>query len=247
MKTITCGIIAKNEQENIKDCIKSAQKISSEILIIDSGSNDDTVKFAKEAGAKVLFNEFKDFVKQKNLLIKNTDTEWIFVLDADERVSDDLAHEIKTAVSKAEANGYYIPRRSFYINRFIKYSGWSPDYVLRLFKTKKGIFVGNLVHEKVRIDGPGKKLKNPIIHYPYKDIASHVSKINHYTDLYALGNPQKTSSLPKILFNTVYKFIKTYIFQLGFMDKKAGILLSIMASYYTYLKYLKLYERDLKK
>ncbi len=244
---ITVGIITRNEEANIKECILSAGRITDKILIIDSLSDDRTVEIARSLNAEVILNEFRDFVTQKNLLIKKSRTEWIFVLDADERITDRLAEEIRKEIVNPSVNGFFIPRKSFYIDRYINHCGWYPDYVLKLFRTGMGSFAGNLVHETVQIKGNTKKLRNHLLHYPYKSISHHIRKINHYTDLYTIGNPAKKSSIARMLINPVYKFIKTYFLQFGVLDGKAGIILSIMASYYTFLKYLKIYERNRKK
>ncbi len=243
---ITVGIITKNEKDNIAECIRSAEKITGNILVIDSFSQDNTADIAMGLGARVLENRFEDFVTQKNLLIDSTDTEWIFILDADERITDELSLEIAGVMQKPEYDGYYIPRKSFYMDRFINHSGWYPDYVMKLFKVSRGRFSGRLVHETVCLKGNAKKLHSHLLHYPYKSLSHHIDKINHYTQLYAEGHPGKKSSVIRAIFNAQFKFIKTFVFQLGFLDGKTGFILSIMASYYTLLKYLKIMEKKQK-
>lgn len=245
---ITVGIITKNEQDNIEDCLDSALRLTSNILVIDSYSIDNTIGIAKRYNnIKLIFNKFNDFVTQKNLLIKHAETRWLFVLDADERISKELAMEIKDIVSRENISGYYIPRKSYYLNRYIRHCGWWPDYVLRLFQKDRASFQGNLVHENVRIKGDIGKLTNPILHYPYKNMRHHIEKINLYTDLYAEGNPDKKVSISSILFIPIFSFVKKYFLQFGILDGKAGIILSLMTSYYNFIKYIKIYEKKVRK
>ncbi len=242
---VSIAIIAQNEENNIEECLKSVQW-GDEIILIDGGSTDRTVEFAKMLGARVIHNPWPGHIEQKNFAIDQCKNEWIFSLDADERVSPELLNEItKVFTEKTElADGYFCPRKVFYLGRWITHSGWYPDYKIRLFKKSLGRWGGYNPHDKIILNGNSKKLRGDILHYPYKNISTHLNRINSYTTIMAdeLFKKGSKSNFLKIIFRPYFRFLRSYIFKLGFLDGFQGLVLSILGSYYVFLKYIKLWE-----
>jgi len=243
---ISFCIITLNEEDNIEKLIRNIKQIADEIIIVDCGSDDKTVEIAKSLGAKVIFNEWKDYSTQKNLAISKASKDWVFVLDADERLSDKLKENI-LSVKERETHGidgFLINRKTFYLGKFINHSGWYPDTKVRLFKKRYGSFYGKYVHEGFEFNGKAKKLKGDVLHYSYKNIGDHIERIKKYSCLYAkrMKTEGKKFSFLKLLFNPLFGFIKHYFLKLGFLDGFRGFVISVLTSYYVFLKYLFLWE-----
>lgn len=169
-------------------------------------------------------------------------SDWVLVVDADERVTDELKKEIITKIKSNESSAYNIPRKNYFLGKWIKYCGWYPDYTLRLFKNRYR-YSGD-VHEHLKIDEEIKSLKNPLIHYTYKNLNHYIKKINQYTTLSAneMHNSGRKTSLIYIIIRPILEFIEKAIFKKGILLGGPGILLSILSSYYKFLKYAKLWE-----
>lgn len=244
MQKISGIIICKNEEKNIEECLKSIQWCD-EIIIVDSGSTDKTVEIAKKYTDKIFFNEWKGFSNQRKFALTKVSNEWVFVLDADERCTSDLATEIKTILSPAnlQTKGFYIPRKSFFLNKWVKYCGWYPDYKLRLFEKNFVKITDRLVHEGYEINGDTGKLKNDIMHYTVNSISEFTEKINHYSSLSAIekSNKKKITFL-YLFFVPHFEFIKKYIFQLGFLDGITGLMVSYFHMITKLLTYMKMRE-----
>jgi glycosyltransferase involved in cell wall biosynthesis len=236
-------IITKNEGDSILECLKSVIW-ASEIILLDAGSTDDTVKIAKEFGVKTFIcSDWLGFGPQKNRALKLASNEWVLSIDADERISDELAFEIKEIIQLNELDtGFEIPRLSSYCGQFIHHSGWRPDYVLRLFPRKSAKFSSDIVHERVLFNGRTKKLHNSIIHFSYETLDEVLDKANRYSSAGAemLFNRGKRSSLSKAILHGWWAFLRTYILRRGFLDGKMGFILAISNAETTYYRYLKL-------
>jgi len=240
-------IITKNEAVNIVDCIKSAL-FAHEILVLDSGSEDNTIELALKAGARVIQTDWPGYGPQKNRAIKLSKGDWIYSLDADERISDDLAQEILSVINEKKFHVFDVPRKSFFINRFIKYSGWWPDRTRRLFERDFGKFTSHEVHENLSTSFPVGHLKSHMIHYSYRSLESVLKKINRYSSGSArdLKN-KKEGSLFKAITHGLWAFIRTYFIKFGFLDGREGFILAVMNAESSYYKYLKLYYLKLHK
>jgi len=243
-KSISVIIIAKNEESSISKCIQSAS-LADEIIVVDANSSDKTVEISQKLGAKVsITKKWLGFGYQKNLALSLASSEWVLSLDADEIVSLQLKEEILAAIqSSSEKQAFQIPRSSSYCGQFIKHSGWSPDYVLRLFPRENAHFSDDLVHEKVIFDGEVKSLKTPLIHTSYDSLEDVLDKTNRYSSAGALmmhGNGKKCS-LSTAVFKGVWAFIRTYFLRLGFLDGRMGFVLAVSNAETTYYKYLKLF------
>ncbi len=226
---ISAVIITFNEEENIAEAIKSVIW-ADEVLVIDSESTDKTGNVAESLGAKFLTKKWQGFSKQKQFAVDNAAYDWIFSLDADERISDRLKDEILTLKNQPEsalASAYKIPRLTFYMNRWIRYGGWYPDWQLRFFNRQKGKWKDVLIHESVQIEGNARiaKLNGDILHYSIPDAAYHNRMIaTRYAPLAAeqmFNRGRKTSPL-KIFIAGPTAFLQTYVLKLGFLDGLAG-------------------------
>lgn len=176
MEKITAAIITRDEERNIAACLQSICWVD-EIIVYDSGSRDNTVSICKQFGARVLENQWPGYRDQKNNAVDKASHDWILSLDADERLSPGLILEIKNLRRRGlYLAGYRMPRRTFYLGKWINSSGWRPDRKLRLFHKSKGRWEGRLVHETVVVRGRVGDLKNDIYHYPYSSIYHHLKK-----------------------------------------------------------------------
>lgn len=235
-------IITKNEELKIRDCLDSVDW-ADEIIVVDACSKDNTVQICQEYTDIVVTESWEGFGKQKNKALALANNEWILSIDADERISDTLRLEIQTALSQpGDQIAFEIPRLSNYCGRFMKHSGWYPDYILRLFKKENGQFSDDLVHEKVNVNGKTGRLTSPIEHYSFDDLDQVISKVNHYSTLSAenMYKNGKTSTLGIAILRGFWSFFRTYILRLGFLDGREGLMLAISNSEGTYYKYAKL-------
>jgi len=247
---ISVSIIVKDEEDNIERCLKSIYNWADEIIVVDSGSTDNTLKICKKYNCKIHKTHWLGFGKTKQLGVNLTENDWILSIDADEEISNQLKKEIKDIIVSNKFNGAYIKRISYYLGRQIKYSGWQNDYPLRLFNKRYGNFDDATVHESVVLNkSKTLKISEPIYHYPYKTLHEHISKINLYTTLSAetLFIRSKKTPLFFAVLSGITKFIKMYFFKKGFLDGKEGIVLAILSSYSSLLKYMKLWSMWRKK
>ncbi len=235
-------IIAKNEATNMRGCMESVAW-ADEIIVVDSGSSDETVSIARTMGAKVYVHaDWPGFGPQKNRALCYATGEWVFSIDADERVTPELRKEIQEAMVRSEADGYYCPRLSQFCGKYIHHSGWYPDYVLRLFRRDKGRFSDNLVHEIVLLDGKTARLGSPLFHYSYLNQGDVERKVEQYSSAAAkqMHEAGRRSSFFRALFSGMWAFARTYLLRLGFLDGVAGFQIASMNARTTYLKYSKL-------
>ena len=242
-------IITKNEADDIRECLKSIAWVD-EIIVLDSGSSDETRKIALEFTEKVYVSEdWQGFGVQKNRALEYATKEWILSLDADERVTKELRTEIEKVIAEPNSkSAFRIPRNSNYCGRFMKHSGWSPDYVVRLFRKDSGRFNNNIVHESIVTKGKIGTLKHPILHYAFSDLEEVLDKINRYSSAGAIQklNPGKRSGLGKAIRHGLWAFIRTFFIQAGFLDGREGFMLAISNAegvYYRYLKLMYLQEK----
>lgn len=242
MKNLSALILTYNEEAHIAECLDSVNWID-KIIVVDSFSDDKTKDICQHYDNVEFYeNEFKDFASQRNYALEQIKTDWVFVIDADERVTADLKREIIEKLKDPQAEGYDIARKNYFLGKWIKYCGWYPDYTLRLFKSKYRY--RGLVHESPQIEGQVEKLENDFIHYTYQDLESYAAKMNHYTTLDAEKKyrAEKTVGITYILFRPFLEFIKKYLFKRGFLLGSQGLILSVLSSYYQFLKAIKLWE-----
>lgn len=233
-----------NEEENIEAAILSVSW-ADEIIVIDSFSTDRTELLAKKYTIKFIQNEFNGYGSQKNLAISKATHDWIFILDADERVSPALADEIKKVLrSDTDKAAYRVYRSNYFMGKKINYSGWQNDYVIRLIKKGMNYYNDKEVHEEIVSKGEIGQLKNKLDHYTYKTISHYLEKFDKYTTLSAYERLKKTKevSFVHLAIKPLFRFNKHYFLRLGILDGKIGFIISCMAAYSVFLRYLKAYR-----
>lgn len=242
---LSATIIAKNEEAKIGDCIDSLA-FCDEIIVVDSGSEDMTVEIAKEKGARVIEREWISYANQKNFANDQARGAWVLCLDADERVSKSLRDEVVAAVENPRADVYSMPRLVYYLNRWIRHSGWYPDRKERLFRKERGRWSEEQVHERLLYTGRAKILSGDLYHLSFDDISDHLHTINNFTDLAAKERIENNgdAGIISILFRPPATFIKMYFLKLGFLDGVAGFCIASLSSYHVFCKYVKIAEGE---
>ncbi|NPA39116.1 MAG: glycosyltransferase family 2 protein [Thermodesulfobacteria bacterium] len=225
-------MITFNSEKYLEKSLGSAL-FADEVLILDSGSTDSTIQIAKTLGVKVYQEKWRGFGLQKQRAVELAKNDWIFVLDSDEVITEELKNEILSVLESPKFKGYFVPRLNYFFGKPVKRCGLYPDYTLRLFNRKYGRFTQDEVHEKVILSEKPGKLKNHMIHYAYDTIEEFVEKQNRYSTLGA--KPGKL----KAVFSPVWTFLNLYFFKLGFLEGWRGFVISALYSQYTFLKYIK--------
>jgi glycosyltransferase involved in cell wall biosynthesis len=249
---ISACIIAFNEEKNIRRAVESV-RWADEIIVVDSESADRTPEIAADSGARVFTQKWLGFSKQKQFAVERAAHEWIFSLDADEAVSDELRDEILNLKSAANlADGYKIPRLAIYMNRPIRHGGWYPDWQLRFFNRAKGKWKDVLIHESVEMNEGARveKLGGDILHYSVESAAHHNRMIaERYAPLAArqMFENGKRASISKIVFSGSFAFLRSYFLKLGFLDGLPGFCIARFAAHHAFMKYLLLYEMSEKR
>lgn len=241
---ISVTVICKNEEKNIRRCLESA-KWADDIIIIDSGSTDKTLEIAKEYTENIEVIEWNGYSHARKIALQKVKTEWVLPLDADEEITNGLKDEIIDVIKSGnqEINGYKIPRKSFFLNKWIKHCGWYPGYQMRLCRTKFTSVAERLVHEGYIIEGKTGYLKNDINHYTVNSIYEFTAKINEYSTLQAIEKVRrKKVGFKEIYFNNIIAFYKHFIFKRGFLDGVHGLMVSMFDLITNVLTYMKIYE-----
>ncbi len=242
---ITATVITHNEESNIAAALESLAW-ADEIIVVDSESTDRTVEIASRFAHKVMVNPWPGYAAQKNFAGDHASNDWVFSLDADERVSDGLAREIEQVkeTDSIDAAAFEMPRMAQYLGRWIKHSGWYPDFKVRLYDRRKCRWMGEYVHESVVADGPVIRLKGDLFHFTVRNVSEHHQRIDRYTTLAAQKAfaEQKRASLLSLIISPPVTFIRSYLIKLGFLDGAQGLAIAIFAAYYVFLKNLKLWE-----
>jgi len=241
---VSVTLITLDEADHIAAAIESAAW-ADEILVVDSGSSDGTVDIARSKGARVLTRAWTGYVDQKNFAADQATHEWIFSLDADERVPLALAQEIRSIVaSEPPYRGYRVPRVTFHLGRWIRTTDFYPDYQMRLYDRRTGRWQGRYVHESVKVDGPTGQLKHDLEHYSFSDIRDQIRRIDHYSTLSAMQMYEagrRTGPL-EIVVHPPAAFVRNYLLRRGFLDGTAGLLISLLNAWGVGLKFMKLWE-----
>jgi len=236
-------IVTKDEERNIEAALQSVSRFS-EIIIIDDFSADSTLSIAHKYTNNIFQIRWQGYARQKQSGIDKASMPWVLVLDADERVTEELADEIRIAIGSAVYNAFYIPRKNFFLGRWIRHGGWWPDYTLRLFRKGSACMEQREVHEKIVTDGKTAYCKNPMEHYTYREISDYIKKMDVYSALAATELHQKgvSARLYQLVLKPPVTFLRMFLFQQGFRDGFHGFALAVLYSFYTFLKYLKLRE-----
>lgn len=244
MPPVTVTVIAKNEAEALADALRSVSW-ADELIVIDSESTDDTVRIAREFTDRVYIRPWNGYIEQKNHAAGLAKNDWILSLDADERATPQLAEEIRSVLaSEPASSGYRMPRVSFYLGRWIRTTDMYPDYQLRLYDRRKAQWHGKYVHESVKTDGPVGYLTSELQHYPYRDISEHLIRMDRYTTLAAkqMHEQGARATRAQLRWHPKAAFLRNYLLKGGIRDGTRGLIISLLNSYYVFLKFAKLWE-----
>jgi glycosyltransferase involved in cell wall biosynthesis len=239
-------IIAYNDEPNIRACLASVAGWADEMVVVDSHSSDRTAAIAGEFTEKVYQVDFKGFGALRNQAVSYCSHEWIFSLDTDERMTPALQEEIRQVLGQAGASdAYFVPRKNYFLGRWIKHCGWYPDYRQpQLFRKNRLRYRQELVHESYDCDGPIGYLSQPALQYPFRDIDHYIAKQDRYSDLMArrMAEERRRFSAHQLMTHPLAAFLKMYGLRRGFLDGMPGLILSGLYGYYTFMKYAKFWE-----
>jgi glycosyltransferase involved in cell wall biosynthesis len=240
---LSVTVITLNEAAHIGAALASVAW-ADEIIVIDCGSSDGTADIARQQATRVEVRDWPGYGAQKNRAAELASHDWILSLDADERVTPELAQEIRGILQHPDAGGYRIPRVTWYLGRWIRSTDWYPDLQLRLYDRRAARWNLRQVHESVDLGARPGRLRHEIQHYAYRDVSHHLATIDRYTTLAAnqwMADGRRTTALEAAV-HPPLAFLRNYILRGGFRDGAAGLLVSLLNSYYVFLKFVKLWE-----
>jgi len=243
---LTVTVITRNEEANLEAALASVAW-ADEIVVVDAESTDGTVAIARRHTPRVEVRPWPGYSDQKNHAASLASYDWILSLDADERVTPELAGEIKALLAaEPPRRGYRVPRVTWYLGRWIRSTDWYPDYQLRLYDRRAGAWNGRPVHESVRLQEEPGVLRHDLQHYAYRDISHHLATIDRYTTLAAeqWRSEGRRASLAGIVLHPPFAFLRNYVLRGGVRDRAPGLLVSALNSYYVFLKLAKLWELE---
>jgi glycosyltransferase involved in cell wall biosynthesis len=245
---ISATIITLNEEKKIRECLESISW-ADEIVVLDSESNDRTVEIARDYTDKVFVEPWAGQGAHKNRAIDLAQGPWIFSIDADERVTPELAKEIRDAADKGIHDAYALRRKNLYRGQWIRHSGWWPDWVTRLFRKDEARFNDRVIHEALTMGGPIGRLEEPLLHYSFEDVGSFIDRASRYATHLAemMYRQGKRASLLTALSHASFECLNTYLFQRGFLDGGAGVLIAVSNGVGTFYKYMMLREKCLRR
>ncbi len=236
-----------NEESTIADCLESAQ-FADEILVVDSYSTDRTLEIARRHTSRILQHEFWSHGAQNNWAIPQAKHDWVMVVDADERVTPELADEVRILLRGPTCDGYRLRRRNFFLGREIRHGTWGNDHVLRLFRRDKGRYQERHVHSRVELDGREGRCRGALLHHTYRSLDEYARKIHRFSRGGALNEQErgKRGGAWPIFAHGAGRFLKSYVLKRGFLDGTEGLIIAFMEADLAALKYAKLWELQRK-
>ena len=244
MTLLSVTVITHNEGPHVAGALESVAW-ADEIVVVDSGSTDDTVAIAERYATRVVQHQWTGYGTQKNYAADLASHDWILSIDADERVAPALAGEIRALLQQGpKAAGYEISRVAHYLGRWIRSTDWYPDFHVRLYDRRTARWSEAAVHESIQCPGRVERLRGELLHYPYRDVSEHLAKIDRYTTLIArqwAADGRRTAAWEAIVYPRL-AFLRNFILRRGFLDGHTGLVVSMLNSYYVFLKYVKLFE-----
>jgi glycosyltransferase involved in cell wall biosynthesis len=248
--TLSVALITQNEERNLPRTLESVMPLvrdgRGEIIVVDSGSTDRTVEIAKSYGARVFVETWKGFAAQKNSAMEKAAMDWVLQLDADEPLEPELAAEMEVALkASSQVTGYWIPRKNFFLRRWIRHGGFYPDPKLRLVRRGAGRFEEYGAHPTMKVDGSTGRLSHALLHDAYPTLRGYIDHMNSYSSMgaeVAVTKGQRRFSFANIVLRPLLTFIYNYVFRLGFLDGQEGLLLHLYHSVYVSWKYAKAWE-----
>jgi glycosyltransferase involved in cell wall biosynthesis len=247
MEKVTGLVICRNEERNIGACLKSLEWCD-ETVVIDAFSEDRTIEIAGSFTHNIHLNEWKGFRDQRIFALSKVQSGWILSLDADERCTPELAREVRKVLAsdKITESGFRIPRKSFFLGKWIKHGGWYPDYQLRLIREGRATVTDRLVHESYKVEGSIGKLESDIEHYTAHSVDEYLAKISKYADLSAIEKQTQHVGFFRLFIYPRLEFVKQYIFKGNFLDGKEGLMVSnfhMITKILTYMKVLEIQKK----
>jgi len=241
---VSAIIITLNEEQALPKCLESLS-FADEMLVIDSGSEDRTVEIAKQYDARVIHQDWLGYGKQKQFGVEQASHDWVLCVDADEWVSDELACSVNEVLNNPSCEAYKFPRCNRFLGRWLRHGEGYPDYSLRLFDRRYGAWSDDPVHECVEVDGKVGSLKGDLMHESEEGLEDYLAKQNKYTSLQAerLYSMGRQPSIAKMSLGPVWRFVKFYIFRLGFLDGIPGLIHILIGCQNTFMKQVKVLER----
>ena len=247
MPKLSVTVITKNEAADVGAALASVAW-ADELIVVDSCSTDDTVAIARRHTDRVVVREWPGYIAQKNYAASLAGHDWILSLDADERVTPELASEIQTCLKAAPREAaFQIPRVTWHLGRWIRSTDWYPDYQMRLYDRRSAEWTGRYVHEAVTVRGASGRLRGELQHYAYRDLSDHLETIDRYTtyaarQMYEAG---RRAGAFDLVGHPPLAFLRNYIAHGGVRDGLPGFIISAMNAYYVFLKFAKLRELQL--
>ncbi len=243
-QTVSAVIITLNEAERLAHCV-GALEFCDEILVVDSGSSDDTPALARSLGARVIEHPWMGFGRQKQFAVEQASCDWVLCIDADEWVSPELAHAIQAVLHNPEASGYRFPRCNRFLGRYLRHGEGYPDLNLRLFDRRQGGWSQDTVHEKVIVQGRVDRLTGDLLHESGETLEYYLRKQNRYTSLQAEAayRAGKRCFWPSMLLSPLFRFFKFYVLRAGFLDGIPGLIHILIGCHNSFYKYAKLCEQ----
>lgn len=246
---LSISIISCNEEANIRRCLASVAGLAEEIVVVDSGSTDHTREIATEFGALVRHQDWLGHRDQKNVALSLCTQPWVLALDCDEEVSQELRGSIERFFAGGDAErlaGAWMPRKVWFLGRWITHGDWYPDRKLRLFRRDKARWGGSSEHDRIELDGLATVLAGDLLHYSFKDIRRYISKINIYSDAFLERQLAEGArwSLADCLFRPCWRFFRAYILRLGFLDGFPGFWIATATAFFAFVRYSRKYEHD---
>jgi glycosyltransferase involved in cell wall biosynthesis len=238
-------VIVHNEEAHLGDCLASVRGIADEIVVLDDGSTDATVAVAKEAGVRIATRPFDDFGRQKQAALELATGIWILSIDADERVTPELARAIARVVRDGDAaDGYWVRRTMVYLGRRLRFGGAGSEWILRLARRERARFAPLAVHEHLIVEGRTERLSGALDHIKYRALREHIDTINRYTELAATRKAEagRRFSLVHVL-RIPWELFSRLVLRLGILDGRAGIIHAAMAAFYAFVQYAKLWRK----
>ncbi|MBX7172895.1 MAG: glycosyltransferase family 2 protein [Pyrinomonadaceae bacterium] len=245
---ISASIIVFNEEHNIEELCQTVSWCD-EIVIVDSYSADKTAEIAEKYTDKVFQHEFKGYKDKHEFADSQTTGDWIFWIDADERVTPELKESILKLKELKESDlpdGFKIARKTWYLGRWINHSGWYPDFQMRLYRKSSSYWDGVSPHETARVTGKVEKLEGEFLHYTKRDLSEHQKVLDSYTSLaaeYLVKNGKSVGGF-EIFINSISAFFRTYLLKQGFRDGIPGLIIAMFTAYSVFLKYAKVWEKN---
>jgi glycosyltransferase involved in cell wall biosynthesis len=245
MPKLSVILITRNEAANIAACLESVAW-ADEIVVVDSGSTDETPAICRRYTQNLTVTDWPGFGPQKNRALDRATGDWVLTIDADERVTPELRAEIEQVLQAPDADAYELPRLSSYLGQAMRHGGWWPDHVTRLFRRGSARFSEARVHETLQVTGRTGRLKQHLIHHPFRSLDQVIGKMDSYSTAAAAGMAERgrSAGLTSAVLHGLFAFLRTYVLRAGFLDGRLGFVLAVSNAEGAYYKYLKLAERS---